>query len=382
MSKPQITDDQVLDLLRQGIGKKRIKREYSIGTSRIMRLGQELARKGVAPDYGVNHEAAPGFVADGYSDFYNEETGQLTRRWMKYKADKKAQHQMMLDAIEGMAAELPKLPPRPAAAGNYREELMACYPIGDAHIGMLSWPDETGEAWDLEIAEQIQCGAMAELVERAPACRRATIINLGDWYHYDNMAGMTERSGHIVDRDGRFPKMAHVGVKVMRQCIESALDKHAEVHVINVKGNHDDTGATMLSICLAISYENEPRVTVDTSPEPAMYFRHGATFVGLHHGHSIKADRLPGVMANDRPQDWGETTHRYWWMGHIHHQSLKDYPGVTVESFRTLAAKDAYAAWGGYRSPRDMKCIVLHEEHGEVARHTVNPRMIDSRASA
>ncbi len=190
------------------------------------------------------------------------------------------------------------------------------------------------------------------------------------------MEGVTSRSGHSLDLDGRYAKMISVGVKVMRQCIESALEKHAEVRVLNIVGNHDDTGALFLAVCLDHVYEHEPRVHVDTSPAPAMYFRHGKTFVGCHHGHSIKADKLPGVMATDRPQDWGETEHRYWWCGHIHHQSVKDYAGVTVESFRTLAAKDAYATWGGYRSPRDMKCIVLHDEHGEVARHTVNPKMI------
>lgn len=82
-------------------------------------------------------------------------------------------------------------------------------------------------------------------------------------------------------------------------------------------------------------------------------------------------------MAADRAQDWGASTHRYWWIGHVHHQSLKDYPGVTVESFRTLAAKDSYAHWGGYRAPRDMKCIVLDIEDGEVFRHTASIARIE-----
>ena len=146
-------------------------------------------------------------------------------------------------------------------------------------------------------------------------------------------------------------------------------------------GTHDDTGAMWLSHSLAGMYRNEPRVTVDTSPAGFMYFRHGKVLVGCHHGHSCKADRLAGVMAADRAEDWGQTTHRYWWIGHVHHQSLKDYPGVTVESLRTLAAKDAYASWGGYRAPRDMKCIVLDEQYGEVARHTVNPDMVKGEAA-
>ena len=81
-------------------------------------------------------------------------------------------------------------------------------------------------------------------------------------------------------------------------------------------------------------------------------------------------------MATDRAKDWGETEYRYWATGHIHHDTLKEYPGVKVESFRTIAAKDAYATWNGYRSGQDSKAIVYHKDFGEVERHTVNLRMV------
>lgn len=377
--KTQVSDEKIAELIGRGWTRRAIMAQYVLGRARFDRIRAELTRRGWSPEHDMTHTAPDGFHLKGASTLYKD--GQPVMQWVKTSIDHERQRDLMLAAVEAMAAELPALPARPAPVSDYRAELMACYPIGDLHVGMYSDPDETGDAWNLALAEQVQCGAMAELVERAPACEKATIVNLGDWMHASNLTGTTSRSGHVLDMAGRFHQMANVGVKVMRQCIESALAKHRQVHVINITGNHDDTGAIMLAICLAHTYEHEPRVTVDTSPAPAMYFRHGKVFVGCHHGHSIKAGMLPGVMAADRPQDWGETTHRYWWVGHVHHQSLKDYAGVTVESFRTLAAKDAYAAWGGYRSPRDMKCIVLHEEHGEVARHTVNPRMVKVEAA-
>ena len=81
-------------------------------------------------------------------------------------------------------------------------------------------------------------------------------------------------------------------------------------------------------------------------------------------------------MAQDRAEDWGETTHRAWWTGHIHHETAKDFIGVKVESFRILAPEDAWASGQGYRSISDQKAIILHSDHGEVSRHTVNPAMI------
>jgi hypothetical protein len=81
-------------------------------------------------------------------------------------------------------------------------------------------------------------------------------------------------------------------------------------------------------------------------------------------------------MAVDRAKDWGETTFRHWLTGHVHHDQMKEFAGCTFESFRTLAAKDAYAAGHGYRSERDMKCIVYHAEYGELMRHTSNIRLV------
>lgn len=303
--------------------------------------------------------------------------GQVLAQWVKTTASESEQRAALDALVEAAVAKLPRLAPR-ARVGKCLPHLMAGYPIGDAHIGMRAWHEETGEDWDLAIAERVQCGAMASLVESAPKAEQATIVELGDFYHYDGLEPVTTRSGHVLDADGRYAKMIGVGVKVMRQCIESALRRHDRVSVICLPGNHNETGALWLSATLAHLYERDERVAVDTSPAIFRYFRHGKTLVGCHHGHTCKPDKLPGVMAADRPKDWGEAEHRYWWLGHVHHQAVKEHPGVIVESFNTLAAKDAYATAGGWRAQRNMKCIVLHDEHGEVARHTVNARMVEA----
>jgi UDP-2,3-diacylglucosamine pyrophosphatase LpxH len=286
---------------------------------------------------------------------------------------------MFVAACEAMVADLPKLPPR-KAQGEFRSDLLTAYPIGDPHIGMRAWAEECGKDWDLTIAERVHCDAMAGLVDAAPPSEQALLVNLGDLFHYDSMHAVTPASGHLLDADGRYAKMIAVGVKVIRQCIETALTKHKRVHVINAPGNHDPTGALWLSVALSQIYEREPRVTVDRNPSVFAYYRWGKCLIGVHHGHSCKPASLPGVMAADRARDWGETEYRYWWMGHIHHESKREYPGVSVESFNTLASADAYATAGGWRSRESMQAIVLHEAHGEVARARVSPAMFEQAA--
>ena len=127
-----------------------------------------------------------------------------------------------------------------------------------------------------------------------------------------------------------------------------------------------------LQAALKHMYEKEPRVEIDCTSSVFQYFQHGKNFFGVHHGHTCKADKLPLVMATDRPKEWGSSEFRYWLTGHIHHDTRKEYSGCTVESFRTLAAKDAYAYSGGYRAGQDSKALVIHQDYGEVERHTIN----------
>ncbi len=342
----------------------------------MRRWKARLAVSGYSPEHQLTRQVPDPFVVKGTSQLYRRGEVEPVLEWVKTRVNGERMREMLEEACEAMVEDLPK-----ASAIDSPDEtlshLMAVYPIGDLHCGMRAWGRETqGDSWDMVETERVQCGAMAALVETAPPAEKAVIINLGDWFHADNMEGTTSRSGHSMDLDGRYAKMISVGVKVMRQCIQSALEKHKEVRVINIIGNHDDTGALWLSVALRHTYENEPRVFIDDSPAAFHYFEHGKCLIGVHHGHSCKTERLPGVMAADQAQAWGRTEHRAWYLGHVHHQSVKEYAGVTVESFNTLAAKDAYSAFGGYRARQNMKCIVLHDEHGEVSRHTVSPQML------
>lgn len=371
-----VTDDDIIAALRENGSQDKAAAALGINRRTLQRRMPRLARKGYSPAHDMRHHVPDGFEVRGVSSLYGR-NGELVAQWVKSGQDDERQQNLLRVAVAAMVEDLPRLKPR-KASGAYLPHLLAGYPIGDGHIGMLAWGEECGEDWDLSIAERTHCGAMAALVDAAPAAEVALVGNLGDWLHYDSLAAVTPRSGHNLDADGRYAKMVRVAIKVMRQCIESALSKHRIVHVVNAPGNHDETGALWLSAALAHIYEDEPRVVVETTPSLFAYHRHGKVLLGIHHGHTCKPKDLGGVMATDRAKDWGETEFRYWWGGHIHHESVIELPGCRFESFNTMAAKDAFAANGGWRSARNMKCIVYHDQFGEVARHMVNPAMLSA----
>lgn len=314
------------------------------------------------------------------STLYDQE-GRVTQQWISEKPEDVAKEQAWLALADELAKALPRSEPIPAPKTS-ASDLMACYPVGDHHLGMLAWRDETGADYDLDIGEALLKKAADYLIHSSPRCEQALLVFLGDFMHYDSFTPVTPTSKHHLDADSRFPKMVRAAVRSMRYMIERALEHHSRVHVIIEIGNHDLASSIFLMECLSNVYENETRITIDNSPKHYHYYQFGENLIGTHHGHGSKPEQLPLVMATDVPRMWGETKHRYIWTGHVHHSSrmtsvAKDHPGVEVESFRVLAPADAWASQKGYRSIRDMKCILVHARHGEIARNTVRPDMLD-----
>lgn len=270
-----------------------------------------------------------------------------------------------------IVSELPALPPVAAPVVFDSDALLAVYPMGDPHLGLMSWPAETGHDSTLALAASNLRLALDKLVWLAPAARKALLINLGDFLHADNYAAETARSGHKLDVDGRWPKVLRTAVEVLIHLVQRCLEKHEVVEVWNEKGNHDDHGAIMLALCLKMFFRDNPRVIVNENPGMFDYARHGRVLIGSTHGHTVKAAELEGVMASDRAEDWGATRWRYWYTGHVHHESVKEYRGCLVETFNTLAARDAWHTAQGYRAQRSMKCDVMHADRGRIIRHTV-----------
>lgn len=329
---------------------------------------------GSVPGADGVHPDAPAFAVRGMSTYYGAD-GKPRGHWVK-AAKSGEDLDAWAEALEALAAPYRGLAKPVRAPTDCTSALLTAYPMGDPHVGMYSYAAETGADFNLQIAERLLCGAVDWLVDRAPASEQALIVNVGDFWHAENTRNTTFFSGHTLDVDTRWSKVLHVGVCTMLRCVQSALRKHKRVRIINAPGNHDPHMSEVLSVVLGAYFANEPRVEVDSSPAHFRYYRHGRCLIGVVHGNGIKPDQLGQIMAVDRAKDWGETVHRYWYTGHVHTRRVFELPGVLVESFRTLAAPDAWTASMGYRSGRDMHAVTLHAEHGEVIRQRVDPAML------
>jgi hypothetical protein len=203
---------------------------------------------------------------------------------------------------------------------------------------------------------------------------------LSDLLHADGIEPLTPASKHILDVDTRFYKVVRVVIRLLRQVIDMLLSKHKKLHIIMADANHDPVSQIWLREWIAVLYENEPRVTVDRSPSPYNAFEFGKTALFFHHGHKRRVTDVSDVFAGMFREIYGRTKHAYAHMGHLHSVDVKENNLMIVEQHRTLAARDAYAARGGWLSGRDAKVITYHREFGEVSRLTISSDMIREAA--
>jgi hypothetical protein len=334
----------------------------------------KMAREGHAPGH-FDHGVAPGFRMAKVTVQRGPE-GTVERTWERQSPDDEARQAAMEAAYAAMAAELPRLDPFADPHRPTQADLATVYTLTDCHVGMLAWHKEGGADWDLAIAERTLTGCFRQMVDSAPASELGVVNQLGDWLHFDGLAAVTPSSGHLLDADGRFGKIVEASIRILRRIIDMALAKHQRVHVLMVEGNHDLASSVWLRKMFAALYENEPRVTVDDTELPYYALRFGQTMLAFHHGHLKKNDQLPLLFASQFSKMWGDTTKRYCHTGHRHHVEEKEHSGMTVTQHPTLAARDAYAARGGWIANRAATAITYSAKHGEVGRVTVCPEMI------
>jgi hypothetical protein len=340
-------------------------------------LKNRAAKQGYSPEHDMTHTVPAGFNVKGVSTYYDKD-GKAAGQWVKSTADQERQRELMQAAFEAMADDLPRQAPIPGPPITHAQ-LANLYTFTDSHVGMLAWHKENLDRdgdWDLSIAEKTLTGCFDFMIQSAPAAKVGIVAQLGDFLHSDGMKAVTPTSGHLLDQDGRFPKVVQTAIRILRRIVNAALAKHEQVIVLMAEGNHDLASSVWLRAMFRALYENEPRVTVIDSELPYYVYQHGQTMLAWHHGHLAKKESLPLIFAAQFPKVWGSTERRYIHIGHLHHVDEKEHPGVHVIQHPTLAARDAYAARGGWISERQCRVITYHDALGEVARNTVRPEMV------
>jgi len=367
---------QIIKMRISGMSNVEIGAELGRDPKRISEIVQKVHRRaaasGIAPDQNLNREVAPGFTTKRVSTAYNTE-GEIVLQWHIQEPERQKIEELVDQFVEGFKDEVrgihtPIDPPR-----STDDDLMVAYLIGDHHLGMLAHHSETmGDDYDVKISQNLLENAIDRLVGSAPSGEVGVLVNLGDFMHINDSTSSTPNSKNLLDSDGRYSKTIRAASNVIKRTVLRMLEKHNQVWLVNVRGNHDPDAALWLNEVMRLYFEDDPRVKVFDNASKFIWWQWGKNLVVTHHGDRIKMSNLHGSIVSNLRQEWGESDHTFVWTGHIHHKNQEEYGGALFESWNILAPADAWHSGSGYASSRSMTCVILHKLYGEQGRLKAN----------
>lgn len=360
-----------------GGNKTKAARELGIDLRNVQKCCQKVsglaAKRGWSPNHDMSQSVPSGYVAKGVSTLYDDE-GNVKIQWVKSALTQEDKLEAMTNALENIADITAGLAPKVAKPRKrLAKDELATYLIGDAHMGMYADANISGHDFDCEIASRDLKYAFDRLVQNAPDSETCLLLNLGDFFHFDNYEGVTARANNALDCDTRLERVFGIGVSVMNYMVMRALEKHKTVVCRNVRGNHDDLLSMALKHQMEAFWKDEKRVKIEMSPAPCWTYEFGKVGLLVTHGHSPKPNKLPEVFAGVHSKLWGRTEYRYVLHGHFHSKMTHDSAGVRVEGFCNLAPNDAWHNEQGYCSPQEMTMVVYHKDRGEIRRSIERP---------
>ena len=305
----------------------------------------------------------------GRSLYLEDDSG--NRAWLKTRrkletAEKEQALKAFVDQLNSQVKQAKKTP-KPSAKGKSKD-LLPTIIIGDAHLGMRADATETRDRdFDSKIASAEILEAIDYLVDAAPACEEAMLINVGDFMHANSHKNTTANLTPL-DVDTRIEKVMRIAADTMIHSITRMLEKHSKVSVVMARGNHDSDTAIAVAMILAYRYAKEPRVTILEPHGFHTYTTFGKNLIAVTHGDKAPSRRLADVLP--RLSVWSKTSHRYWILGHFHSKLAEQFDNsVVIERFGTLAPSDSWHASKFYKSPSIMNQIVYRRSGGIAIRH-------------
>lgn len=266
----------------------------------------------------------------------------------------------------------------------------------DVHIGKLATVSETGNKYNMEIAQTRLVEGSLELYYRAKPFGIDTVVFVigNDILHVDNAFHKTT-SGTNQDTDGQIWDMYNAALAAYIAVIEE-ISRYSKVHIIDCRSNHDFLMGWSLASNLKSWFRTNPNVSASIRPMHRKYLEFGKNLIGFTHGDGAKEFKLPQIMQAEAREAWGRTKFAYWYTHHLHHKIRNKYsvnatlqtehddtavtvirsggsvePGsVYVETIRSPSPSDGWHHRNGYINRPAVEAFIHHPEYGQVARFT------------
>lgn len=294
------------------------------------------------------------------------------KAWLRRRktADLAEATRLLAKSLEKYSPRFPKFARTRKVTGAHLLQIS----MHDAHFGKLGWSQETGQNYDLKIAERLFHEVAMDLLGKARGfpLERVRLIAGNDHFHVDGHA-MQTTNGTPQDADGRLPKIFKTGTHAYIRLIDALLPV-APIEIIWCPGNHDYHLSLWMVQVLAAHYRHCKGVTVDDSLRSRKAAVYGQTLICYTHGDEEKPDSLPLLLATEFRREWADTKYHEIHTGHLHVPSETYYRaadtkgGVVRRVLPSIAGADHYHFKKGFvGANRAAQALLYHREEGYVA---------------
>jgi hypothetical protein len=241
----------------------------------------------------------------------------------------------------------------------------------DVHLGKLCSAFETGDEYNTKMAVQRVKEGVAGILQKASGFKIDQILYISgnDRLHIDTPKSTTT-SGTHQDSDLMWYDAFRIAKQLDIEILEMLLPI-APVYYQYDPSNHDYMTGFFLAETIAAWFAKNKNIQFNTSIAHRKYYRYHKNLIGTTHGDGAKEQDLALLMANEAPEMWASSKHRYFYTHHLHHKKSKDYMSVCVETLRSPSGTDGWHHRNGYQhAPKAIEGFVHHKEHGQIARLT------------
>ena len=279
--------------------------------------------------------------------------------WLRRKAPKIIQ-EGILELIKTWKPHK-SFPTPPKRRGD--RYLMAMH-LSDLHFGKRCWEVDSGNNYDLKIAQETFHKGFEDLVSKclryAPNIDRIIFPIGNDFFHVNDWKSRTVNETRVESTDDRFPKVFDCGTR----CILDGIDRLSEIAPVDVEwvpGNHDHHTSWHLAYLLQHTYRSATHIKVNINHRARKYYRYGCLLAGLTHGEIVKDAKLPTLMSHEAANmiDSG-VRFREWWLGHLHKAKEVQFcsedsePNMTIRRLPSLCGTDGWHDQQGFTGTYKM----------------------------
>lgn len=221
-------------------------------------------------------------------------------------------------------------------------KLMEVAPV-ELHIGKMSNQIETGENYDLKIAQKrfydiFEAIYKKQLKEQCGHC----VIVIGSDFFNSESDNCTSKDKIPQQNDTRYIKLFYEGIKMYTKAILTLRNLFNKVDIMLCAGNHARAMETFLYMALEQRFVGDDVIHFIENYRLTQVYQFGKCAIFYNHGDANLKQTIKSIPA-EFPEVWGTHPFRELHLGHLHKEvTVDDEGGMITRRIGSPCSTDAW----------------------------------------